>query len=69
MVKEFTPREARQGRRGTRVLTVLVCALLLAIIAWGAVEIYGYMIAPETPSGDPATPVPGDEPQPAPAAD
>lgn len=57
MVKEIPPKKARQGGTGTQVLMVLLGGLLLAVIVWGAVEIYGWSIAPEQPSGDPSTPV------------
>lgn len=55
MTKKINERKARQGLLGMPVLAVLVGGLLLAFIAWGAVEIFGYMIAPETPIGDPQT--------------
>lgn len=57
MVKEIPERKARQGRTGSPVLMVLLGGLALALLAWGAVEIYGWMIAPEQPSGDPSLPV------------
>ena len=38
MQKMIEPQKARQGRRGWRVLAVLVGGLLLAAIAWYAVE-------------------------------
>ncbi|MCO4316291.1 hypothetical protein M8997_003760 [Phyllobacterium sp. 21LDTY02-6] len=33
--------DAKQGKRGTPVLMVLVVGLILAMIAWGAAEIFG----------------------------
>lgn len=52
-----TPQKARQGRRGSPVLMVLIGGLVLAMIVWGAVEIYGWAIQPneEQQVGDPAT--------------
>lgn len=47
MTKIVASEKARQRRSGTNVLTILVVALLLAIVAWGAVEIYGMIIAPD----------------------
>lgn len=44
MAKIIPSWKARQGRSGYQVLLVLVGALLLAAVAWGAVEIYGEMI-------------------------
>jgi hypothetical protein len=51
------PEKARQGRRGWQVLLVLVSALVLAMIIWGFVEIYGWTIrpSPEEQVGDPST--------------
>lgn len=53
----LTPQKARQGRRGSPVLMVLIGGLVLAMIVWGAVEIYGWAIQPsqEEQVGDPAT--------------
>lgn len=54
MNDKLTPTEARQGRRGTQVLVILVVALILLAIGWWLVEIYGGAIAPEDPvGGDP----------------
>jgi hypothetical protein len=36
-----TTNEARQGPLGRPVLNVLIVALLLAFVAWGAAELYG----------------------------
>ncbi|MFK0334407.1 hypothetical protein ACIQUB_25185 [Rhizobium sp. NPDC090275] len=36
-----TATEARQGSFGRPVLVVLVCSLILALLAWGGVEIWG----------------------------
>lgn len=53
---EVSTTEARQGQKGTPVLKVLIAALVLALIVWAAVEIFGSMIAPENPVGDPDVP-------------
>jgi hypothetical protein len=60
------PKKARQGREGRPVLYVLIGALLLAMLVWWAVEIYGGAIAPDNPAGDPDT-VPIEELQTEPA--
>ncbi|MBO9124052.1 MULTISPECIES: hypothetical protein [unclassified Rhizobium] len=36
-----TATEARQGSYGRPVLMVLVCSLVLALLAWGGVEMWG----------------------------
>lgn len=36
-----TATEARQGSYGRPVLMVLVCSLILALLAWGGVEMWG----------------------------
>lgn len=48
MTKTIPAEKARQGRRGRQVLLVLVCGLILAAVAWVAVEYYGRAI--ETPA-------------------
>lgn len=55
MIKEIHPNKAKQGRQGRPVLMVLIVGLLLALVAWGVIEIYGTSIAPENPSGDPSS--------------
>ena len=45
------PEKARQGRNGPRILIVLVCGLLLAMLVWWGVESYGVAIAPDEPVG------------------
>lgn len=49
--------KARQGRPGWPVLGVLIGGLVLAMIVWGLVEIYGSYISPPASEqiGDPAT--------------
>lgn len=44
MAKIVPEDRARQGRRGTQVLIVLVAALVLAMIAWYVAENYGEAI-------------------------
>ena len=46
---EIESEKARQGRNGPRVLIVLICGLLLAMLVWWGVETYGVSIAPDTP--------------------
>lgn len=54
---ELNPDRARQGRPGWPVLRVLIAGLVLVMIVWGLVEIYGAYIAPPASEqvGDPAT--------------
>lgn len=44
MSKIVPTEKARQGSWGRPVLIVLVVALVLAMVAWAGVEIYGQMI-------------------------
>ncbi|PYE88264.1 hypothetical protein C7477_108136 [Phyllobacterium leguminum] len=46
MMKTIDERRAKQGRWGTRVLTILSVSLMLAFIAWAIAEFYGQMIQP-----------------------
>lgn len=67
MAKVVDPNKAKQGRSGWQVLVVLVCALVLAMIVWWAVEIFGNAIEPaDTTGGNPAE-QPAEAPSPAPA--
>lgn len=50
MAKEITPQKARQGRRGSRVLLILIVSIILALLAWWGAEIYGEKIAKESPA-------------------
>ncbi|WP_189501723.1 MULTISPECIES: hypothetical protein [unclassified Mesorhizobium] len=50
MVKIIPTDKARQGRWGRHLLRILIAALLLAFVAWGAAEIYGEMIQTNTPA-------------------
>lgn len=62
MQKKIPTNEARQGRRGTQILMVLVIGLALAGAVWLGVELYGSAItepdsATEPGAADtPATP-------------
>lgn len=56
MTKDLKPAEARQGRRGTPVLVVLIVGLLLAALVWFGLGIYGTAIEPASEDqigGDP----------------
>ena len=44
MTKIVNEERARQGRRGTHVLFILVAALILAAVAWFVAENYGEAI-------------------------
>jgi len=52
--EQFSPVEAKQGRTGKRILTVLIAALVLAFIVWIPVEIWGEKrsdeVAPQQPA-------------------
>lgn len=39
MTDKVTPKEARQGRRGTHVLTILIVSLVLLAVIWGVLEL------------------------------
>lgn len=56
MAKEIREEKARQGNWGYPVLVVLVCALLLAAVAWWGAEIFGQQIEDPDNMIDPATP-------------
>ncbi|WP_457298287.1 hypothetical protein [Phyllobacterium sp. P5_D12] len=47
-----TTNEARQGPLGRPVLNVLIVALLLALVAWGAAELYGERVDNAAGVGD-----------------
>ena len=59
MTKIIPENDARQGRRGTRVLFVLIAALVLVAIAWGGAEFYGESIGHSAPATTQA-PAPSD---------
>ncbi len=48
MTKIISTEKARQGKRGTHVLTMLIIALVLVGVVWAGVELYGGAIAPAT---------------------
>ncbi|CCV05661.1 conserved exported hypothetical protein [Mesorhizobium metallidurans STM 2683] len=55
MAKIVLEKMARQGGWGTHGLTILVAALLLTAIAWGAAEVYGELAkTPSTEQGVPS---------------
>lgn len=58
VTKTIPPENARQGRQGSQMLIVLICALLLVGIVWAGLEFYGESIdnANEAQTGQPATP-------------
>jgi hypothetical protein len=56
--EQLSATEARQGRRGSPVLMVLIAGLVLAMLAWGAAEWWGESTAP--PAEQTATPPAGD---------
>lgn len=64
MVK-LSGNKARQGRRGTRVLVILVVGLALAMLVWWGAEWYGEAIAPEEPMGEAPQEQVGEPEQPA----
>jgi hypothetical protein len=45
--KKIRAEKAKQGRWGMHALLILVCALILAAIAWFGVEMYGEHLAKE----------------------
>lgn len=65
MTKIIDKNKARQGRSGWQVLVVLVCALILALIVWWGVGMFGSAIDPENPVGGAPAEQPAEE---APAA-
>jgi hypothetical protein len=46
MTKVVPTDKARQGHWGRHVLVILIGGLILALIVWGLVEIYGEAIKP-----------------------
>jgi hypothetical protein len=64
----ISPGRARQGSASPRVLKVLVISLAIAMIVWGAIEVYYRTATPpeESPQSqmlqnDPAAPAPSSE--------
>lgn len=63
MTKIVPEDKARQGHWGWHALRILVVGLLLAFIAWAAVEIYGEVIkSPTTDQSMPQAPASGQKP-------
>lgn len=54
MPEKISEQKAKQGRKGTHVLLILLVSLALALIVWGAVEIYG-RTSTDTGSAPPVT--------------
>lgn len=52
MNDNLDPQNARQGEKGSPVLKVLIAGLVLAIIVWGGVSIFGEASDPEQPVGE-----------------
>jgi hypothetical protein len=61
MPERLDPKRVRQGRKGRPVLLVLIAALVLAVIAWGAAELFGEATDPQNPAGEVETTEPGAE--------
>lgn len=59
MPERLDPQRARQGRKGRPVLVILIVALVLVAIAWGAAEIFGEATDPANPAGEVETTEPG----------
>ncbi len=54
MTKTIPEQKAKQGRRGSHVLMVLLAALVLAMVGWAVLEMWGEQIdtpAIEEPGG------------------
>ncbi len=59
MPKQISQQDAKQGRRGTHVLYILVAALILAGVAWMVAEGFGEATDPTNPGQpEPAQPAP-----------
>lgn len=52
LMQEIPENRARQGRSGKRLFVILIAALVLLAIGWGAVEFYGEAIDENTPGSD-----------------
>lgn len=48
----YAARETRQGFLGRRVFMVLAASLVLVMIVWGAVELWGNRLGPDEPAAD-----------------
>ncbi|CDM55934.1 MULTISPECIES: hypothetical protein [Rhizobium] len=63
----ISPVKAKQGRMGTRILTVLIVALMLAFIVWIPVEIWGKKESAEVAPQQPGQQLQSQQPSPAPS--
>jgi len=65
--EQISPVKARQGRMGYRILTVLIVALVLALLVWIPVEIWSQKeaddVAPQQPGQEMQSQVPETPPQ------
>ncbi|GGE19635.1 hypothetical protein GCM10011390_43590 [Aureimonas endophytica] len=65
------PQDARQGRKGTPVLRILIAAMILVVIAGAGMAVYGYFMPdqtlPKAETGGGLTPPAPDSAQPAPS--
>lgn len=66
--KTFTPRESRQGFKGSPVLVILIISLLLAGAVWVVAETWGESTAPATTETQPAPGLASTAPAPNPGA-
>lgn len=66
MAEKLNPREARQGERGAPILKVLIAAIVLALVTWGAIEVFSEATDPVDEAAEEA---PIDEPETAPASE
>ncbi|MBB6010716.1 flagellar basal body-associated protein FliL [Aquamicrobium lusatiense] len=49
MARIFREQAVRQGRKGSRVLVILICAIVLALAAWAATALL--VPKPDAPAG------------------
>lgn len=47
-MSRMDPQDARQGRKGTHVLRILIMALILVVVAGIGMSIYGYVMPDQT---------------------
>ena len=60
MPEKISGQEARQGDRNPSLLKALIIALVIAVLVWGGVEIYGMYLTSDTTQLDQLT---EDQPQ------
>lgn len=63
----ISPVKAKQGRMGTRILMVLIVALILAFIVWIPVEIWGKKELADVAPQQPEQQLQSQQPSPAPS--